>query len=57
MGVLIPIYLFLPWNKIFSGHLLARTLGFGMVDAPVPMNWYGGPVVKVADGILDDKSI
>ena len=57
MGVLIPIYLFLPWNEIFSGHLLARTLDFGMVDVPVLTNWDGGPVVKAADGILNDKNI
>ena len=55
MGVLIPIYLFLPWNKVFFGHLLARTLDFGMIDAPVPMNWDGGPVKSAADGIHNDK--
>ena len=55
MGVLIPIYLFLPWNKVFFGHLLARTFDFGMIDAPVPMNWDGGPVKSAADGIHNDK--
>ena len=46
MGVLIPIYLFLHWNKIFFGHLLAQTLGFGTIDARIPMNWDEGPVKK-----------
>ena len=57
MGVLISIYLFFPWNKVFFGHLLARTLDFGMIDAPVPMNWDGGPVESAADGIHNDKDV
>ena len=57
MGVLIPIYLFFPWNKIFFGDLLARTLNFGMIDAPVLMNWAGDPVKRAADGIHNDKDV
>ena len=30
-----------PWNKIFFDHLLAQTLVFGTIYAPVPMNWEG----------------
>ena len=57
MGVLIPIYLFLPWNKNFFGHLLAQTLDFGMIDAHVLMNKDGRPVKRVADRIHNDKGI
>ena len=58
MGVVvIPIYLFLPWNKIFFGLLMAQTLDFGMIDASDPMNWNGGPVEKAADGIHNDKNV
>ena len=57
MGVLILIYLFLPWNKIFFGHILARTLDFGMINAPVPMNCDGGPVQKAADRIHNGKDV
>ena len=55
MGDVIPIYLFLPWNKIFFGHLLARTLYFGMIHALVSMNRDWGPVERAADGIDNDK--
>ena len=55
MGVLIPIYLFLLWNKIFFGHLFSRTLDFGMIDAPVSMNWDGGYIKQAADGIDNDN--
>ena len=51
MRVLIPIYLFLPWSKNFFDYLLARTLDYGMIDAPVPMNWDGDSFERVADGI------
>ena len=57
MGFLIPIYLFLPWNKIFFGHLLARTLDFGMIDAHLSMNWNGGPVERAADVIHNDRDV
>ena len=57
MRVLIPIYLFLPWNKTFFGHILARTLDFGMIDAPVLMNRDGGPVERAAYGIHNDKDV
>ena len=35
MGVVIPIYLFLLWNKTFFDYLLSHTLDFGRTDAPV----------------------
>ena len=57
MGVLIPIYFFLPWNKIFSGHFLSRTLDFGKNDAPVPINWDGSPIERAADGIHNGKVV
>ena len=57
MEVLIPIYLFHPWNKIFFGHLLAQTLDFGMIDDPVLKNRDGDPVEKNADGIHNDKDV
>ena len=34
-GVVIPIYLFLLWNKTFFDYLLSHTLDFGRIDAPV----------------------
>ena len=55
MGVLIPIYLFFPWNKIFFGHLLAWTLDFGMIGAPVSINWDRGPVKRATDGVHNDN--
>ena len=57
MGVVIPIYLFLPWNLIFFGHLLAQNLDFGMIDAPVLINWDGGPVERAVDGIHNDMEV
>ena len=33
MGVLTPIYLFLPWNKVFFGYFVAGAPNFGMIDA------------------------
>ena len=53
----ISIYLFLPWSKIFLGHLLAWTLEFGMINSPVPMNWDWSPVERAADKIHNDKDI
>ena len=49
MKVLIPVCLFLPWNKIFFGYLFARILYFGMIDAAARMNWDGGPVKGAVD--------
>ena len=58
MGVVIPIYLdFLPWNKLFFEHLLARTIDFGMIDTPAPMNWDGGPVERTTDRIHNGKDV
>ena len=57
MGVLIPIYLFLPWYKILFGHLLAQTLDFGMIDAPASVIWDGGPVKKTPYRIHNDKNV
>ena len=51
MEVQIPIY------KIFSGHLLAQTFDFGMIDASVLINWDGGPVKRVADKIHNGKDV
>ena len=48
---------FPPWIKFFYGHLLARTLDFGMIDVPVPMNWDGGSVQRVVEGIHNDKDV
>ena len=45
------------WNKTFFGHLLARTLDFGMIDAPVPVNSDGGTVKRMTDGIHNDKDV
>ena len=41
MRVVIPTYLFLPFNKIFFDHFLARTLDFSVIDAPVSIIWDG----------------
>ena len=57
MEFVISIDLFLPWNKIFFGHLLALALDFAMIDAPVPMNWNGVLAERAADGIHNYKSI
>ena len=57
MGVLIPIYLFLPCYKILFGHLLVQTLDFGMIDVPISMNWDGGPVKKAPYRIHNDKNV
>ena len=45
MVAMIPVYLFLPWNKSFFGHFLARVLDFGMIDALISIN-SDGPLSK-----------
>ena len=57
MGVGIPIYLFLPWDKMFFDHLLARVPDFGIIDATVPVNWNGGSVERAAEGSHNDKDV
>ena len=54
VNVLIPIYLFLPWNKMFFGHFLAGVFNFDMTDAPISMNWDEDPAGRGADRIHID---
>ena len=49
----IPVYLFLSWNKSFFGHLLARFLDSSMIDALVSIKSDGASVERVTDGIHD----
>ena len=53
MVAVIPVYLFLSWNKNFFGHLLARFLDFSMIDALVSINSDGASVERATDGIHD----
>ena len=55
MVAVIPVYLFLPWNKSFFGHFLARFLDFGVIDALVSINLDGALVERETDGIHDKE--
>ena len=55
MVAVIPVYLFLPWNKSFFGHFLARFFDFGVIDALVSINSDGALVERETDGIHDKE--
>ena len=55
MVAVIPVYLFLPWNKSLFGHFLARFLDFGVIDALVSINSDGALVERETDGIHDKE--